>query len=338
MDRQTILQNVAWKIWGILLVLTLFGISVRNAEAKSRQITYRLKWIENMSTVGDLYAQQQGYFKTKGLAVTIKPGGPERDAIRELELGHTDFGVASADQVIRALAKGAPIVVVAQLFQINPLQWIYRQDRNTLGSLKDLKGKTIGVTFGKNDEMILRTLLAQAQLDEPAVRLYGVRLDYAPFYQGRVDFWPVYINTQGVEIGGRLRAAGETVGFLNPTDYGVRFVANSVVTSQKVLTQQPAMVKQFVQALLKGWHEAVDPANNDTAIQVVQAVDRDSTLAVLKQQLELTRKLIQPSPQTIVGAIDQKGWRQTEKIMLDYHQIAKPVNVMQSVKFMGQAR
>ena len=186
--------------------------------------------------------------------------------------------------------------------------------------------------------MILRTLLAQAQLDEPAVRLYGVRLDYAPFYQGRVDFWPVYINTQGVEIGGRLRAAGETVGFLNPTDYGVRFVANSVVTSQKVLTQQPAMVKQFVQALLKGWHEAVDPANNDTAIQVVQAVDRDSTLAVLKQQLELTRKLIQPSPQTIVGAIDQKGWRQTEKIMLDYHQIAKPVNVMQSVKFMGQAR
>ncbi len=53
-------------------------------------------------------------------------GDPERDAIRELELGNATFGVASADQVIRARAKGAPVVVIAQLFQINPLQWIYR--------------------------------------------------------------------------------------------------------------------------------------------------------------------------------------------------------------------
>ena len=43
-----------------------------------------------------------------------------------------------------------------------------------------------------------------------------------------VDLWPVYINTQGVEIGARLRAAGEPVGFLNPTEFGVRFVRGDI--------------------------------------------------------------------------------------------------------------
>ena len=51
-----------------------------------------------MSTAGDLFAAQQGYFKEAGLDVEIKPGGPERDPIRELELGYADFGVAIAQR------------------------------------------------------------------------------------------------------------------------------------------------------------------------------------------------------------------------------------------------
>ena len=62
------------------------------------EVVYRLKWLKNMSTVGDLYAAADDCFRTAGLDVVIKAGGPERDAIRELELGQAQFGVASADQ------------------------------------------------------------------------------------------------------------------------------------------------------------------------------------------------------------------------------------------------
>jgi NitT/TauT family transport system substrate-binding protein len=318
----------------VLIMAVLFcGLGATKATAaETQQVTYRLKWLCNMSTVGDLFADAQGDFKAEGLTVTIKPGGPERDAIRELELGYADFGAASADQVIRALTKGSPVVVVAQLFQVNPLQWIYRRNRLSITKLSDLKGKTIGVTFGKNDEMIFRALLAQAGMDQSEVQLYGVRLDYAPFYKGLVDLWPVYINTQGVEIGGRLRAAGEPVGFLDPTAYGIRFVANSVVTSQSIWNQRPEVVKRFVRALLKGWRQAIDPANNDLSISIVQQFDRDSDKTVLQQQLDITRRLIQPSPGTVVGAIDEAGWRQTEQIMLDHHQIPAPVKVVERLK------
>ena len=103
----------------IIALIAVWGTCTGLACAEER-LNYRLKWLPNMSTVGDLYAQKYGLFKAQGFVVDVKPGGPERDAIRELELGHADFGVASADQVIRALAKGSPVVVIAQLFQRNP--------------------------------------------------------------------------------------------------------------------------------------------------------------------------------------------------------------------------
>ncbi|MGD9365340.1 MAG: ABC transporter substrate-binding protein, partial [Desulfobacteraceae bacterium] len=248
---------------------------------------------------------------------------------RELELGYAHFGVASADQVIRALSKGAPVVVVAQLFQVNPLQWIYRPDRLSIRQLSDLRGRTLGVTFGKNDEIIMRTLLSLANIRDDEVRLFSVRLDYTPFFKGLVDLWPVYINTQGVELGARFKAAGEQINFFNPNDYGVQFVANSVVTSEGMIKRHPDTVKRFLQALLKGWGDALDPANRERSVSVVQLYDRDSTVMVLERQLQVTRKLVQPGDRGMIGAFDRAAWQQTEDIMLKYRQIQRPVFVVE---------
>ncbi len=147
-------------------------------------LAYRLKWLFNVSTAGDLYADVTGLFAAEGLEVTLKAGGPERDAIKELELGYAHFGVASADQVIRALAKGARVVVLAQIFQVNPLQWIYRPEAGTLKAPADLRGKTVGITYGGNDETIMRTLLARAGLEEKDVALFSVRYDYTAWLPG----------------------------------------------------------------------------------------------------------------------------------------------------------
>ena len=43
----------------------------------AEQVTYRLKWLFNMSVAGDSYADVHQYFQKQGLAVTIKEGGPE---------------------------------------------------------------------------------------------------------------------------------------------------------------------------------------------------------------------------------------------------------------------
>jgi NitT/TauT family transport system substrate-binding protein len=304
---------------------------------KLEEVNYRLKWLYNVSTVGDLYAEAQGYFARNGLKVNVKPGGPERDALKELELGHAQFGVASADQVLRAAAKGSPIVVLAQLFQVNPLQWIYRPDRTHFTTPQDLKGKSIGITFGGNDEAILRALLARHGIPENQVELFSVRYDYTPFYEGKVAFWPLYLNAQAVLIGAKLDQAGEKYAFMNPDALGIRFVANSVVTTREMMEKRPETVRRFLAALLQGWREALDPKNEELAVKVLFDADRETPAAVIRKQLPVTRQLMMTSPTSEFGKIDAAAWQQTEAIMRAQNLIPGPVAV-DSLFRVGEAR
>ena len=310
----------------------LFSLpGVKNAEA-GEAVTYRLKWLFNASVIGDIYADVHGHFKAQGLDVTVKEGGPERDAIRELELGYAAFGVASADQVIRALAKGSPVVVIAQLFQVNPLQWIYRTENHDIKRVEDLKGKIVGITFGGNDETIMRTLMAKSGVTEKDLSFFSVRYDYTPFYQKRVDVWPVYRNSQAPMLEKKLGDLGESVAYFNPAAHGVKFVANSVVTSRRMMGAHPDIVEKFVSALLQGWEDALDPNKEEQALKTLRQFDKDTAADIMHKQLVITRSLIKPFKDTRIGTIDVNAWQQTESIMLEQKQISSPVMVEKVIK------
>lgn len=321
----------------VFIVIAITSCGPKNESSSVDPINYRLKWLYNISSAGDLWADVNGHFQRQGLTVKIKPGGPERDAIRELELGYAHFGVASADQVIRAVSKGSPVVVLAQLFQINPLQWIYRPHHITIDSPENLTSKIIGITFGGNDETIMRALLSKHQIDENEVNFFSVRYDYTPFYQGDVDLWPIYRNAQAVIIGKRLQEANEPIAFFNPHASGIRFVANSVVTTQKMLRDHPETVKKFTKALLSAWTEAMDPANTEKVIEMVHRFDPDTSPEIIGEQLKITRDLTIPSGDfkkagQFFGKIDVPAWYETEKMMLNQQLIHAPVNIEQHLK------
>jgi len=297
------------------------GIDANAAEP----FNYRLKWLFNASVIGDIYAADRGFFDGVKLDVNVRAGGPERNAIRELELGHAQFGVASADQVIRAVEKGSPVVVVAQLFQVNPLHWIYRSKNLKIERIGDLKGKIIGITFGGNDENIMKTLLARANLSEGDYTTYSVRYDLTPFYQKKADVWPCYLNSQGVILSHKLGKEGETVAFFNPDDHGVKFVANAVVTSEKIF-------KKFVTSLMAAWEAAIDPANEKKALETLGKYDQNTAPDIRAKQLAATRPLVKPTSDTKIGQIDVDAWKQTEQIMFTQKQISKPVHVENVLK------
>ena len=322
-------SNRTWLQWGaFFLFVFILGHQANGLAADSPvQAAYRLKWLFNASVIGDIYADAHQYFKKAGLDVTVKEGGPERDAIRELELGYAQFGVASADQVIRAMAKGSPVVVIAQLFQVNPLQWIYRADNYSIQSIEDLKGKVVGITFGGNDETIMRTLMAKGHLTDKDIDIFSVRYDYTPFYQKKVDVWPVYRNSQAPILEKKLNEAGEKAAFFNPAAFGVKFVANSVVTSEKMMKTQPEVVKKFIHALLAAWEKALDTDNEAVALETLKEFDKDTPPDIMSQQFTITRSLVKPFKDTKIGTIDTDAWKMTETIMLQQKQIAAPVHV-----------
>jgi len=322
-------SNIISRIFRII-ICTVLVLSISSVSyAKKNEINYRLKWLFNTSVAGDIYADAHGFFKEQGLKVNVKEGSPEKNAIKELELGYAQFGVASADQVIRALDKGAKIVVLAQLFQVNPMQWIYRTDKAEIKTLGDLKGRNIGITFGGNDETIMKTLLAKAGLTKKDVTITGVRFDFTPFLKRKVDVWPVYRNSQGVILKTRLAKEGENVRFFNPWDYGVKFVANSVVTSEKMMDKNPQTVDKFIKALLKGWEAAMALENEAACLSAVKKLDKGNNDRIRQKQLTVTRTLIKPLKNIRIGTIDVEAWKQTEAIMFKEKQVKKAVNIHQ---------
>ena len=312
----------------LLMVLSFTGLFVATAaNAEKNGVVYRLKWLFNSSVAGDIYADVNGYFAKAGLSVQVKEGSPEKNAIKELELGQADFGVASADQVIRALDKGAKVVVLAQIFQVNPMQWIYRADQAKVENLAALRGCSIGVTFGGNDETIMNSLFAKDGITDKDVDITGARFDFTPFLTGKVQFWPVYRNSQGVILKDRLAREGEAVQFLNPADFGVNFVANSLITSQKMVDNHPETVEKFRKALMAGWRAAMDPANEMESLAAIASLDKGNNDEIRFLQLEATRALVVPETLDDMGKINTSAWKQTEAIMLSSGQIRKQVDV-----------
>ncbi|MCG8617656.1 MAG: ABC transporter substrate-binding protein, partial [Desulfobacterales bacterium] len=93
-------KNTRHIIWIVSAVIFWLCSALPATAAGPVELNYRLKWLFNTSVAGDIMAREAGFFEKAGLDVTVKEGGPEKNAIKELELGYADFGVASADQVI----------------------------------------------------------------------------------------------------------------------------------------------------------------------------------------------------------------------------------------------
>jgi NitT/TauT family transport system substrate-binding protein len=293
----------------------------------SPQLTYRLKWLANPGFIGDLYADTYGMFAHERLQVQVLPGGPEHDALRELQTGAAQFGVASADQVIRAIDQGADVVVVAQIYQRNPVEWIYRSSLGSITRASALRGRRVGVTVGDNDETIMRAVLKASALTEKDVKLIPVKYDFSPFTTGAVELFPVYRNTQGVELQKQLSDNHEAAGFYDPEEAGVRFVANAIVTTSRTVTERPEVVRRFVRAAVRGWDEALRTENEEQAIRAAERFlppgsvsDPASHHDILRDEIRSTRTFVVP-PKGRIGVIDVNGWVQTASIMKERHLI-----------------
>ena len=291
------------------------------------KVTYRLKWLLNASAAGDIWAKKAGFFNKSGIEVNIREGGAEQDAITDILMGRATFGAASADQVIRAVSRGADIVVAAQIFQTNPLQWIFFADETRpVRTPEDLKGLTVGITYGGNDEAIFSAIMKKYGLTENDLTLYAVHYDYAPFWKKKVNLWPVYRNTEGIILEDRMAAQGHKAAFLNPSRFGVNFVANSIVTSRHTWQTKPELVKRFVLALSAAWHHALDAKNITAAAKAVHQYDNDTPVETIIRQLRSTRRFVLPQD-TTAGRIDVEAWRQTADIMLTQGLIDKALHV-----------
>jgi len=100
-----------------MLTIVVAGCMVARADD---QVKLTLNWVPEPEFGGIYAAKETGEFSKRNLDVTIQPGGAGTPTWQLVATGKSDYGIASADEVLIAQSQGADIVAIFATYQVCP--------------------------------------------------------------------------------------------------------------------------------------------------------------------------------------------------------------------------
>lgn len=287
--------------------------------SEAATITVRLKWHHQAQSAGFYVAKEQGYYAREGLHVQLQAGGLEAPAIQLVASGSEEFGVAGADQILLARAKGVPVVGLAVIYRESPMILFAKADAG-IRSPADFVGRRVGVKYGGNEEFTYRALLDATGVDVARIQEVPVRYDMGPFFRGEIDVWPGYVINEPI----LAEEHGLKVALIRPRDYGLALYGDTIFTTETILRQRPQLIEAFLRATLRGWQHAMTDV--DSAVRATLAVGANLDDRHERRMMEASVPLIRPDNHP-VGWMDADGWQKLHALLLKHGLLAKPLHV-----------
>jgi putative hydroxymethylpyrimidine transport system substrate-binding protein len=236
-------------------VLVAIG-AVLALAAPAHTMSLTLDWTPNPDHVGFFDARDTGRFAGAGLDVSIHAPSDATTPLKLVGAGRSDLAVSYEQEVFFAAAKKLPVVAVAAVVPrpLNSFMAIEPQ----ITSLRDLKGRTVGITGVPSDYATLDTALHSVGLTRSDVKVVNVGYGLLPaLLAHRVDaVLGVYRNVEGIQL--QMRGLHPTI---IPVDRaGVPTYDELVLVANRTRLHDDAAyrsdVRRFVRAFLAGTADA----------------------------------------------------------------------------------
>lgn len=171
-----------------MLAAGLLALLLSAAPAQAQQkLTVLLDWFVNPDHGPLLVAQELGYFKDAGLDVELVAPADPNDPPKLVAAGRADIAVSYQPQLQIQVAEGLPLVRIGTLVS-TPLNIVVAMADGPVKTLKDLKGRKVGVSVGGFEDALLVTMLQSAGLTADDVTLVNVNFALSPsLLAGQVD-------------------------------------------------------------------------------------------------------------------------------------------------------
>lgn len=269
------------------------------APAKATEpVTVALNWYPEPEFGGLYEAQLDGTYTNAGLDVTIQPGGAGAPVIPQVASGRVAFGVSMADEIVLARAQGADVVAIFATYQTHPLGVMVHASRG-LEDLSELKSGTLAVEDGIPFAQFL-------------IRKYGFEGVHRVPYQGGVTPFlldkdyaqQVYVTSEPI----LARKQGADPQVFMVADTGYNPYANVLITSGKLVKENPELVRRFVAASAKGWERYLqDGTKSNTKIHELNPTMEPD---VVHASWEAQKPLIEGGHAATagLGAMEQARW------------------------------
>lgn len=215
-----------------------------------RKVVLQSDWFPQAEHGGFYQALAKGFYREAGLDVEILPGGPGATIKLSVAKGIADFGLYRSDDVIVAASRGLPLVMVAAVLQHDPEALLVHAE-SPVKTLQDLDGRSV--------------IAPPSMTWIPYVKgKYGIHFDLRPLNYGLATFLgdpdviqqcmmtsePYFAEQHGVKV----RTVPIAGSGYDPY--------HTIICRRELIRTSPDMVKAFVAASIRGWHDYLegDPA------------------------------------------------------------------------------
>ncbi|HVY78998.1 MAG TPA: ABC transporter substrate-binding protein [Solirubrobacterales bacterium] len=250
-----------------------------------------LDFTPNAVHSGVYAARREGYYRERGIDLTIRQPGESTDAPKLLAAGRADFAILDVHDLGIARERGIEIVGLMPIVQRPLAAIIARADRG-IASPRDLAGRTVGVTGLPSDEAVVDSEVS-ADGGEPA-RVQRVTIGFnaiSALAAGRVDAATGFWNAEAVA----LRRQGVPIQVFKVDRYGAPPYPELVLaTSSKTVEDDPDLVRAVLAATTRGYALAVAHPERglDDLLAEVPSLDRSEQQA----QLDVLLPDLHPAP------------------------------------------
>ncbi|WP_310599165.1 EAL domain-containing protein [Desulfobulbus sp.] len=248
-------------------------------------VRLQLKWRHQFQFAGYYAALEKGYFRDAGLQVELLEGRPELDIGRQLLSGQAEFGVMSP-AVLLERRQGRSLVVLAAIFQ-HSANVILADKKSGVQAPRDLVGKR--VMFARESDPEHLAMLAKEGVALQSLRMLPHTWQVDGLVDGSVDAQTAYLTNEPL----RLRKLGGEPVLIKPTQYGIDFYGDCLVTSEHEIRQHPKRVEAFRLAVLRGWVYAMNNPE-EIARLILSRYSQEKPLESLLYEAEAIRELIRP--------------------------------------------
>lgn len=259
-------------------------------------IKFQLDWRFEGPAALFLASSAKGYYKAAGLDVTIDAGNGSGGTVTRVASGTYDMGFADMAALMEFHANNpdAPNKPVAILMVYNNTPAaVLALKKSGITKPADLNGRKLGAPgfdagrrafpiFAKANNI---SGVQWTSMDPPLRETMLVR--------GEIEAITGFSFTSLLNLEARGVKAEDVVILPYPS-HGVKLYGNVVIASPKLLKENPAAVKAFVSAFLKGIKEVM--ANPDPAIEYVKARDGIINVDLEKRRLRMAIDSVVASP------------------------------------------
>ena len=258
------------KIPNIIFVLLIIAFFSGNPSNAADKIILQLRWDNQFQFAGYYAAKWKGYYEEAGIDVKIRPAVTKDgilSAVKEVGEGRAHFGIGAAD-ILKAMDEGAPLVLVASIFQHSAAGFYTRKDTSVRSPVDFLKLK---VARRVNDliDLELQAMLKAEGIEPEQIKPYPHKPGMDHLLSGEVDVMPGY----SINIPFVANAKGVSVREFLPLQYGIDFYGDSIFTHKRVVQESPDLVERFKRASLKGWEYALSN-KEEIILRIVNELER----------------------------------------------------------------